>query len=160
MARNGINSQKLSPKQLKAIGAMLLCQTLPEAAAMTGVSVRTLSRWKEQPAFQEALKVASNSVMDEAVRRLVAGWQVALDTLYRIMTEGKREADQRIAAVAWLDETKESVDLENHEIRITAIEEFLNEYRKKVEHGRKYSRSDKYAVEWEESVSSNSFPRQ
>jgi transposase len=116
------NSIPLTRKQTKAISALLACQTIAEAAEMAGVSDRTIYRWIEMPEFRGALRTAAHETIGETVRRLAAGRDEALNTLYRLMTGAERESDQRLAAATWLQVDRDTQRLEEIEQRLTVLE--------------------------------------
>ena len=59
----------LTPKQTRAVKALLRCSTHEDAARAAGISPRTLRRWLQDEAFQDALHdavVAVDSLVDVA----------------------------------------------------------------------------------------------
>ena len=61
----------IAAKQSRAIRALLVCKSIPEAARQTGFGERTLHRWMKAPAFRQALADAENGLLDATQRRLV-----------------------------------------------------------------------------------------
>jgi hypothetical protein len=112
----------LTRNQIKAISALLSTQTIAEAAKLTRVGERTLHRWLTQEDFRAALFAAAGESISGAVRRLVAGRDAALDTIYDLMQNAESENVRRLAARDWLDTLQQSYDLEIFEERISALE--------------------------------------
>jgi hypothetical protein len=112
----------ITPKQTKAITALLTCRTVTEAATVANISTRQLYRWLELPAFVAALKAAESQVIDEATRRLLAGMGDALDTLHDLMTTGTSESVRRAAADNWLAQVLRVRELADIEKRLVALE--------------------------------------
>jgi hypothetical protein len=111
----------LTPKQRRALAALLASPTLAAAAAIAGVNVKTLTRWLTQPAFIAGLKEAQTSVIDAAGRRLLQGLDQALDTLSNLMISAESESVKRAAASEWLANcltVREQTDLEKRLIEL------------------------------------------
>jgi len=112
----------LTRNQIKAIGALLSTQTIAEAANLSKVSVRTLHRWLSDDEFRAALLAAAGESISSAVRRLVAGRDAALDTLYDLMQNAESENVRRLAARDWLEVLRQVHDLAIFEERLQALE--------------------------------------
>jgi hypothetical protein len=69
-ATNSDMPASLTPKQSRAVAAILASPSLVEAARRTGVSARTLQRWLKGPEFATALREAGRQASDVAVQRL------------------------------------------------------------------------------------------
>jgi len=113
---------RLTRKQIKTIGALLACQTIAESASMAGVGERTIYRWMQADTFRDALREAANETVTQAVRRLVAGRDDALDTLHKLMLGARSENVRRLAAKDWLDVLHRITELEIIEQRVAALE--------------------------------------
>ena len=61
---------QVSDRQRRAIEALLISKSASEAAEASGISRRTLERWKRDPAFQDAYRAASREKLGETVGRL------------------------------------------------------------------------------------------
>ena len=77
MAQNGV----LSPAQRRAVVAVLASRTVTAAAEKAEVSLRTLTRWLADPAFQAALTEAEANVLAVTTRAVMAVMLAAVDTL-------------------------------------------------------------------------------
>lgn len=115
-------SGNLTPKQTKAIVALMGSRDLAAAAAETGVNPRTIWQWLKQPAFKEELKRAQAGTIEQAQGRLIAGQAAALDTLEELMAHAESEAVRRQAALDWLNMLVRYRDMGEIEARITALE--------------------------------------
>lgn len=88
------NSQqkKLSPKQRRAIDALLSGMSKGEAAAAVGVNARTLSRWlNEDIAFFDELQQAGRAAVHDATRRLTATLDTAVSVFQGVMDNPGQE---------------------------------------------------------------------
>ena len=113
----------LSPRQRKAIAAMLTEKDTRAAAKAAKVSERQLYRWLSLPAFVAELKSAESAAIEQAVRRLSALSALAVDTLGAAMSDGESSYGVKIRAadivLSRLVTLKELHDLET---RIAALE--------------------------------------
>lgn len=96
MAQDGV---QITPKQLKAIDALLTSRTVSDAALAAGVALRTLQRWiGEDDTFQAALTAAQDQVIDAAGRRLLALQDTAIDTLSAVLLAEDTPAGVKVRA--------------------------------------------------------------
>ncbi len=72
---------RLTPKQRVAIQALLRTATLEDAAEAAGVSEMTLRRWLGRPGFVAEYYYAGRRDIEEAMARLDAATQTAMDVL-------------------------------------------------------------------------------
>lgn len=115
----------LTPKQARAVAALLEQPTIGEAAAAASVNKRTLERWLALPCFRAALKTGQQTAIDTAARRLAGGMGKALDVLKEIMHDPDERSSNRIrAAAVWLDQAK-LTELQEIEERLARLEERL-----------------------------------
>lgn len=120
MAENGV----LSTKQARAVAALLSSSTTAEAATAAGVGERTLVRWLADDGFRLAVREAQAEAIASAVRRLVAGLGVALDTLQAVMADAALSPAVRVRASAvWLDVSLRWSELADLELRVAALED-------------------------------------
>ena len=84
MSENG--SVNLSPRQHKALRALLTEKTVAAASVASGTGESTLYRWLGEPVFRAALAQAEGEAVAAAGRRLVALAETALDTVAAVMT--------------------------------------------------------------------------
>jgi len=113
----------LTRKQIKGIAALLAHQTVTEAAKDAGVSEKTLYRWMQDETFSAELRAAATKTIDGMVRRLTAGRDVALDTIYNLILYAKSDNVQRLAAKDWFEILHRTIELDEIEKRLTVLEE-------------------------------------
>ena len=106
----------LTPKQRKAVEALLTTGEVAAAAQAAGVSRDTLYRWLKQPAFLAAVRAGEARALDELSRRLVGLGRTAVATLERAMADPATPAATRVraadAALARLLQLRELATLE------------------------------------------------
>jgi hypothetical protein len=92
----------LTPKQARAVLALLTEPTVEAAAAAVGVTDRTIERWQQQPPFQAAYASARHKLFDEGLARLQGGVSKAVGILMDEMNNGTNAARRLRAATAFL----------------------------------------------------------
>ena len=115
--------ETLTPKQERAIAALITSKTLEEAAQRAGVSPRTLYRWQhEDPLFQVEWRSARRAALDAGLAALQSGVGEAVQVLRESLKE--RNPHVRIRAALGLLEhglaANAQLDLE---ARLKALEE-------------------------------------
>ena len=128
--QNNSENSSLTPKQVKAVGFLLTCRTMGEAAEKSGISERTLFAWMKQDAFREALRERENQTLDNATRRLIQGQDAALDALSSLISKGRNESVRRAAAVDWLNIALKFRDLNDIDKRLTELEGMMKNDKK------------------------------
>lgn len=104
----------LTPKQERAVAALLAEPTLERAAASAGVSESQLRAWLEQGRFHEAYRRGRQDVFSRAYWMAQRYAPHAVQTLAKIMSDDHAQAAQRIAAaMAILRVAREGMDLED-----------------------------------------------
>ncbi len=63
-------SEKLSPKQKKAIVALLQCGNVEQAAADAKIGARTLHRWLKEPHFRQEYLDAGERLFEQGITQL------------------------------------------------------------------------------------------
>ena len=77
----------LSAKQERALVALMGAKSFDQAAAQVGVGQRTLRRWLQQDAFQEAFQKLRRAAMSSATAHLQnAAWD-AVEALRKILSD-------------------------------------------------------------------------
>ena len=59
--------EHLTPRQEKAIAALITSKTLEEAAQKAGVNVRTIHRWREDPLFDAEFRHQRRQALDAGI---------------------------------------------------------------------------------------------
>ena len=115
---------ELTPKQRKAVEALLTTGEVTAAAQSVGVSRETLYRWLKQPLFHQAVRHAEAQALDDLSRLLVGLGRTAVATLATAMSDPTVPAASRVrAADAALGRLLQLRELATLEARITALEE-------------------------------------
>ncbi len=114
----------LTPKQEKAITALLAQPTIEAAAASLGINPATVHRWLGEPAFVEAYRSARRDAVGQAVTRLQQVSGAAVAVLVQVMADKAAPAATRVnAAKTVLEFSFRAVELEDLAERIAALEQ-------------------------------------
>jgi transposase len=111
---------ELSDRKRRAIEALLTSKSTTDAAAQSGIGVRTIERWKRDPPFQDAYREASRACLSETVGRLRAAAGDAVETL-RAALQDELTSNRIRAAIALLD-TAVKVEVDDVVRRVDALE--------------------------------------
>ncbi len=117
----------LTPKQRRAVAALLTCGDVSAAAQAAGVNRGTLYRWLKQPAFQQALREAEGEALADLQRRLVSLGSDAADVLAAAMQTSEETRTRLRAAdvvLGRLLQLRELIDLER---RVSELERRLSD---------------------------------
>lgn len=118
------DTDTLSPKQQRAIAALLTSKTDAEAAQAVGVDARTLYRWMRQPAFVAALREAGKRAVEIAGRRLQGLTGKAAETLDALMDCVDLPTRGRVAA-GIIDRAFRFTELQDVQHRLDELEQRL-----------------------------------
>ena len=88
----------MTPKQQKALLALLTNPTKEKAAAAAGITPKTLRSYLADPDFQEEYKKAFSGMVEDAVRQSQQSLEPALATLREIVEDSALDAQPRISA--------------------------------------------------------------
>lgn len=113
----------LTPKQQRAIRALLEHKSVGKAAESIGVGERTLFRWLADPAFRQALTEAESDLLDAATRRLLTLQESAISTLEQVLAASDNDSVRLRAASVVLDHLLKLRELRDVERRLTALEQ-------------------------------------
>jgi hypothetical protein len=92
--------ETLTPKQEKAITALITSKTLEEAAQRTGCSPKTLYRWRyEDPLFETEFRHARRAALDGAIADLQIGASEAVLALRNALNDRSVSVRVRSAAI-------------------------------------------------------------
>lgn len=127
MATFGSTNTNLTPRQHKAIAALLVAPTVQGAATIAGVGERTLYRWLKEQAFLLALRDAERAAVEAAGRRLLVLQEAAVATFERLLDERVDVPDSvRLrAAQAVLDNFFRLRELQTNEERLAELERLV-----------------------------------
>jgi hypothetical protein len=116
----------LTPKQHKALAALLSEPTVKAAAANVGIGERTLHTWLREPAFDEAYTDARHEAVHLAVGRLQNATGVAVDALIEVLDTAYTPAPAAVrvsAAKAIIEYAIRFRELDELENRIAQLEQ-------------------------------------
>jgi len=114
---------KVSPKQLRAIVALLEEPTLKKAAATAGVNPSTLWRWLKTTDFRHAYMLARWKAVQQGIARCQRFTAEATSVLNQIMRDESVSASTRIsAAKSIVQNALRGVELEDHDERLAQIQ--------------------------------------
>ncbi len=120
--------QDLTPKQEKAVAALLSEPSVTAAAAKVGLAERTLYGWLADPAFAEAYRAARRAAVSQAVARLQQFSSHATTVLLQLMDDRSVSSSVRLrAAIAVLEFAIRAVELEDLQQRVEALEQAYKE---------------------------------
>lgn len=115
----------LTPRQQKALLALMENPSVEAACQASGVSRATLFRWRSEEAFVRALESARNAVYDSAFAELRAAALDAVEVLKHNMHCGQAAVEVRAASALLLLAFRAKETLE-FEARLGALEGQLN----------------------------------
>jgi len=117
----------MTPKQATTIPILLTSANIKEAAAVAGISERTLYRWLHDPAFQAELQLAQDRIVNSAIRRMSTGISAAVDCLLQIINDPDVKASSRVnASRILLGEFRHLREFADLSQRVTALEVVIN----------------------------------
>jgi hypothetical protein len=126
---SGKKGDALTPRQLRAVAALVEGLDQAQAARSAGISTRTLRRWQEEPAFKAALTRASADAFEIVCRRMGKLAARAVNVLSRSLIAAERngaDANKSTAiATAVLDRAIKLRENLEVEARLVAIERRL-----------------------------------
>jgi transposase-like protein len=115
--------EHLTPKQRKAVEALLTTGEVTAAAKEAGVSKDTLYRWLKQPLFTQAVREAEARALDDLSRLLVRLGRTAAATLAKAMSDPAAPWATRVrAADASLGRLLQLRELATLEARVVELE--------------------------------------
>lgn len=107
-----------------AVAALLTQRNHEEAARAVGVATQTLLRWLKLPEFQAAYREARRAAVSQSNARLQQASSAAVSTLLKVMVDAHAPASTRVrAADRVLDHAKHSIEYEDIEVRVAALEQ-------------------------------------
>lgn len=107
----------MTPKQQKALAALLTSPSRAAAAEAAGVTTRTLQNYLADPDFQRAYKKAFEDVVVDATRQAQQAIAPALSTLREIVEDKGEDAQARISAAR---------AILSHGLKLTETTDILN----------------------------------
>ena len=122
---------KFGRKKEQAIAALLAHRNVEEAAKAAGISVATLKRWMQVPEFKAAYLQARREVVFQTNARMQQNSGAAAAVLFKLMADPTTPASVRArTAQCVLECANKSLDLEDMEVRLAALERAAEESKK------------------------------
>lgn len=113
----------LTPKQEKALVALLECGEIKEAAQKASVGEVTLWRWLQIPEFQSRYRAARRTLVESAMAQLQQDCAVAARTLREVAEDSEAPASARVSAARTiLDQSVSAIELLDLQERIERLE--------------------------------------
>ena len=114
---------ELTPKQSRALLALLSHSTVVAAADAAGVSEKALYGWLREPAFHAEYLAARRDAFSQAIGRLQGMASEGAAVLLAIATDPTKPASARVAAVRTMFEYGTKwIELQELEQRLSALE--------------------------------------
>ncbi len=114
----------MTPKQERALAALVSCPTARAAAQAAGLAESTLRRYKQDPEFQAEYRKRCNKLLETACTKAKSALPPAIERLNSIIQDDAQQPREHIAACRALCEyslrLNEAVDIEQ---RLRALEE-------------------------------------
>lgn len=107
----------MTPRQQKALAALLTSPSRAAAAEAAGITTRTLQNYLAAPEFQREYKRAFEEVVVDATRQAQQAISPALSTLREIVEDRKEDAQARISAAR---------AILSHGLKLTETTDILN----------------------------------
>ncbi len=117
---------KLTPKQERALVALLACGEIKEAAHVAGVNEATLWRWLQLPDFQTHYRAARRQLVETAIAQLQSDCTIAVRVLREVAEDREAPASSRVsAAKTILEQAVGAIQLIDLQERIERLESLL-----------------------------------
>ena len=122
------STHNLTPKQDRAIIALLSNRSVEEAAKACNTPVRTLFRWLKDRDFNTAYRLAKRSAFGQAIARLHYFTSAAVTTLGKVMLDPATPPATKVrAADSVLNHTIKVIEEEEIEARLADLERSADE---------------------------------
>ncbi|MDQ3685656.1 MAG: hypothetical protein M3430_08640 [Acidobacteriota bacterium] len=118
-----IAEQKLSPKQERALVALLDCGEIKAAAKAAGINEATLWRWLQLSDFQSRYRAARRQLVETAIAQLQSDCTIAARVLREVAEDREAPASSRVAAArAILEQSTGGIELMDLQERVEQLE--------------------------------------
>jgi hypothetical protein len=137
-----VTAKNLSRQQEKVLDTLLIYGQVEKAASAAGVSARTIFRYLQQEAFQEALRKSRSENFKATAARLQAIASTATETLEQVMLDKEAAPSARVSAArAALELAGRYAEVEDLDARLSEIEKTFNKGGAVYESGKTYQRA-------------------
>jgi len=118
--------EKLTPKQERALVALLDCGETKRAAFVAGIGEVTLWRWLQSPEFQSRYRAARRQLVETAVAQLQSDCTIAVRVLREVAEDREAPASSRVAAARTIiEQSIGAIELMDLQDRIETLEKML-----------------------------------
>ncbi len=118
--------EKLTPKQERALVALLDCGEIKRAAELSGVNESTLWRWLQSPEFQSRYRSARRQLVETAIAQLQSDCTIAVRVLREVAEDKQAPASSRVAAAKTiLEQSIGAIELMDLQERVEMLEKSL-----------------------------------
>jgi hypothetical protein len=118
--------EKLTPKQERALVALLDCGEIKKAAEIAEVGEVTLWRWLQSPDFQSRYRAARRQLVETAIAQLQSDCTVAARVLREVAEDREAPASSRVAAARTiLEQSIGAIELIDLQERVEMLEKML-----------------------------------
>ncbi len=118
--------EELTPTQNQALCLLAAGYDKHEVASISGVTIRTLDRWRKNPYFDKLLKQAIRKTYDAAIAELVSGSREAARTLKSIISDPNVPSRVKVTGIQVLLNNAARVKDDLLEERLEAVEALLD----------------------------------
>ena len=126
MAETGNNQKapesQLSPKQRKALEALLVAPTITAAAEQAGCTERSIRNWLHDEGFKATFLEARRAIMDAAILDLQRAYSQAAKVLISLLSDENPHVQLRAADLI-MSRADKWIETEDLEARISALEQ-------------------------------------
>ncbi len=123
--------EKLTPKQERALVALLDSGDVGTASERAGVSRITLWRFLQQPVFQSRYRAARRQLVETAIAQLQSDCTIAARVLREVAEDKDAPASSRVAAArAILEQSVSAIELMDLQERVEMLEKSLPQGKK------------------------------
>lgn len=122
----------LTTSQRKAIEALLSSPSIRRAALTAHLGERTLYRYLSNDQFRAELRRRQDAVLSQVTSALVGLSGEAVEALHDVLNDAEASDSVRVrAALGWLKEKRETVELQDLVERVSALEAWTSEQSQK-----------------------------
>jgi hypothetical protein len=139
--------RNLKPRQQRAVDALLSGCSQEEAALKAGVTSRAIRKWRDENAdFAAALRFASAEMVENASRRLVGSFDLAVDMLRGIVKDDAEKTSNKMrAAVALATLSLKYFELHDYQQMVQDLQAVTDELEAVKKHLEQIKRSNNAA---------------
>ncbi len=117
-------AEHTTPRQEKAIAALINETSVAAAAEASGIGLRTIHKWMKEPVFVAEYRRCRRDAFSQAIALTQRYASLAVTTLARVMSDPQAPHTARVsAATAMLRFGREGIEMDDLAVRIEALEQ-------------------------------------